>query len=58
MEELLQRNPHAGQPTHRDDVRRMPISRTPFFLVYRLTAERLEILRVIDGRSFDSQLDP
>jgi toxin ParE1/3/4 len=53
MERLLRDNPHAGRPAHRAGVRRLPIARTPFFLLYRVTPERIEVLRVIDGRAFD-----
>ena len=56
MERLILDNPHLGRPTHRAGVRRLQITRTPFFLLYRTTADRIEILRVIDGRSFDSLL--
>jgi hypothetical protein len=31
--------------------------RTPFFVVYRPTPERIEILRVFDGRSFEAGLE-
>jgi hypothetical protein len=27
MEDLLRDNPHAGRPTHRADVRRLPLAR-------------------------------
>jgi plasmid stabilization system protein ParE len=57
VERLLLANPHLGRPTHRPDVRRLTIARTPFFLLYRLQDDRIEILRFIDGRSFDSLLD-
>ena len=57
MERLLRDNPHAGRPTHRAGVRRLPIARTPFFVVYRPTPERIEILRVFDGRAFDAGLE-
>ena len=57
MERLLLDNPHAGRPTHREGVRRLPIARTPFFVVYRPTPERIEILRVFDGRAFDAGLE-
>ncbi|MEM7645241.1 MAG: type II toxin-antitoxin system RelE/ParE family toxin [Pseudomonadota bacterium] len=53
MEALLLDNPFIGRPTHRADVRRLRVLRTPFFVLYRPTPERIEILRVIDGRSFD-----
>jgi toxin ParE1/3/4 len=56
-ERLLLDNPYVGRPTHRDDVRRLPVTRTPFFILYRVAAERIEILRIIDGRSFESMLD-
>ena len=35
MERLILDNPHAGRPTHRADVRRLPVARTPFFVLYR-----------------------
>ena len=53
-EHLLLDNPYIGRPTHRPEVRRLAIPRTPFFLVYRVTAERIEIIRVLDSRSYDS----
>jgi plasmid stabilization system protein ParE len=57
MERLILDNPYIGRPTHRADVRRLGVTRTPFFVLYRPTPERIEILRVIDGRSFDSMLE-
>jgi plasmid stabilization system protein ParE len=57
VERLILDNPHIGRPTHRAGVRRLTVARTPFFFVYRATPERIEILRVIDGRSFDSLLE-
>lgn len=56
-ERLLLDNPYAGRPCGGLGVRRLPVPRTPFLLLYRVTAERIEVLRVIDGRSFDSMLD-
>ena len=53
METLVMDNPFVGRPTHRPEVKKLPITRTPFFVLYRPTAERIEILRVIDGRSLD-----
>ena len=55
-ERLILDNPYAGRPTPRPEVRRVTVARTPFFLLYRLREDRIEILRVIDGRSFDSLL--
>ena len=57
MEALVADNPYIGRPTHRSEARRLRIMRTPFFVLYRPTAERIEILRVIDGRSSDGTLD-
>jgi toxin ParE1/3/4 len=38
------------------DVRRVIVARTPFFLLYRLRDDRIEILRLVDSRSFDPLL--
>jgi plasmid stabilization system protein ParE len=57
IERLLLDHPRAGRPAHRADVRRLAVPRTPFVAVYRPRAERVEILRLIDSRSFDSLLD-
>ena len=53
VEAVLIDNPRAGRPTHREDVRRFPVTRTPFAFVYRVTAERIEVLRVLDTRAFE-----
>jgi plasmid stabilization system protein ParE len=55
-ERLILDNPHIGRPTHRPEVRRLQVARTPFFLLYRVAADRIEVLRLIDSRSFDSLL--
>jgi plasmid stabilization system protein ParE len=55
-ERLLLDNPHAGRPTARPDIRRMTVARTPFFMLYRVAPARIEVLRVIDSRSFDALL--
>lgn len=57
MERLVLDNPFIGTATHRPEVRRLRIARTPFFVLYRPTPERIEILRVIDGRSLDSMVE-
>ena len=57
MEALVADNPFIGRPTHRPDVRRLRIMRTPFFVLYRPTPQRIEILRIIDGRSFDGMVE-
>lgn len=55
-EALLRGNPYAGRPAGPDGVRRLMIPRTPFFYVYQVAEDRIEILRVPDSRSFDSTL--
>ena len=57
MEDLVAGNPFVGTVTHRAEVRRLRIARTPFFVLYRPTSERIEILRVIDSRSLDSMIE-
>lgn len=57
MEALVMDNPFVGRATHRPEVRKLPITRTPFFVFYRSTSERIEVLRVIDGRSVDGMGD-
>ena len=42
MERLILDNPHIGRPTHRG-VRRLQITRTPFFVLYRVAPDRIEI---------------
>jgi plasmid stabilization system protein ParE len=56
-ERVILDNPYIGRPTQHPGVRRLAIARTPFFVVYRVAAERIEVLRIIDSRSFDSMLD-
>ena len=57
MEGLVLDNPFIGTATHRPEVRRLRIARTPFFVLYRPTPERIEVLRVIDSRSLDSMIE-
>ena len=57
MEGLVLDNPFIGTATHRPEVRRLRIARTPFFVLYRPTPERIEILRVIDSRSLGSMIE-
>ncbi|MEM8579392.1 MAG: type II toxin-antitoxin system RelE/ParE family toxin [Pseudomonadota bacterium] len=48
---LLEANPHMGQAVpERPNVRKLPISKTPFALVYRTNAHQIEVLRVLDTR--------
>ncbi len=51
-EEMILRHPHVGRPSaSRAGLRELPIPRTPFVLLYRVTPRRIEILRVLDGRA-------
>ncbi len=52
MLQALKDNPHIGRPmVDQPHVRKLPIPRTPFVLLYRLAPERIEILRLLDARS-------
>lgn len=46
---LLPNNPEIGRAGRKQGTREMVISGTSFILVYRVRAERLEILRVLHG---------
>lgn len=48
-ERLLRENPFAGRLAQ-DGMRKFPISRTPFVMVYRVMDDRIEVLRLWDGR--------
>jgi len=51
-EALLAESPFIGHPTTEgSEAREFPVLRTPFVLLYRLKADRIEILRVLDLRA-------
>lgn len=50
-EKLLKDNPQAGRPGALPGTRELVIARTPFLILYRIQADRIEILRIWDGRS-------
>ncbi|KZY33888.1 hypothetical protein A3731_19775 [Roseovarius sp. HI0049] len=51
IQSALAANPYIGQPSEtRADIRDLPIPRTPFTLIYRVTPDRIEILRLWDNR--------
>lgn len=51
VERLLRENPFAGRLVQDDTGARMfPISKTPFIIVYRPLEDRIEVLRLWDGR--------
>jgi plasmid stabilization system protein ParE len=51
IERLLRENPFVGRVVQEDtNTRVFPISRTPFIVVYRVMGDRIEVLRLWDGR--------
>lgn len=51
VQRLLAANPHAGHPCDTGQaVRELTIPRTPFTLIYRVTATQIEVLRLWDTR--------
>ncbi len=56
-EGLLRTNPLVGRRTGIGDSRELHIARTPFSLIYRVREDRIEILRVWDGRRDRANLD-
>ena len=51
VQRLLQSNPYMGQPVAEfQNVRRFPVARTPFFLISRVSTDRIEVLRLRDSR--------
>lgn len=53
----LATNPYIGTPEENGKTRKFPITGTPFHFVYRVGKDRIEILRVKDGRSNPSDTD-
>jgi len=51
MQSLLAANPQMGRLSdYQSKIREMPIPRTPFSLVYRVTPNQIEIMRIWDER--------
>jgi toxin ParE1/3/4 len=51
VERLIQENPFVGRVIQEDNgARAFPISRTPFSVIYRVGADRIEVVRIWDGR--------
>jgi plasmid stabilization system protein ParE len=51
VERVIRENPFVGRIVQEDtDARAFPIARTPFSLFYRVKGDRIEILRIWDGR--------
>ena len=52
VQQLLKSNPHIGHPSRKvEGAREHHVARTPFTVIYRVVADRIEILRVLDMRS-------
>lgn len=47
--DILQQHPQIGRPGRKQGTRELVISRTPFIVVYRVKAKRIELLRVLHG---------
>lgn len=49
---LIKANPHIGEAVDGfEGVYEFPVLRTPFSFIYRIVGDRIEILRIVDGRS-------
>jgi len=51
IELTLNDHPHAGHPTSAAGVRKLLIPNTPLSVVYRVVAQRIEVLEIRDERS-------
>lgn len=48
IERLIMENPHIGQPFRAG--REIPITRTPFTMIYRVRGDTIEVVHVWDAR--------
>ena len=48
--DLVLENPFIGRPVEGFELRQLPIPNTPFQLIYRVTPQTIEIIRVWDMR--------
>ena len=55
---LVLGNPHAGKRLDGVDARKLPVSRTPFVLVYTVAGDTVDVIRVWDARSDPRELIP
>ena len=56
-EKLIIDYPEIGHLTDFKDVRELAILRTPFSIIYRVTTDQIEVIRVWDGRADPGNLD-
>lgn len=54
--DLLREHPRLGHPAPEPGLLKLAILGTPFSLTYRIADERIEILRVFDGRANPARL--
>ncbi len=55
-EALLRDNPNAGRPGILPGTRELVIPKTPFIIFYRVASDRVEVLRVWDGRALQGKI--
>jgi plasmid stabilization system protein ParE len=55
--DILQSSPYIGRSIGQDDLRRLPIPRTPFTVFYRVVEDRIEIVRIWDQRADPKKLE-
>lgn len=47
--DMLMQHPNIGRPGRKKGTRELVISRTPFIVVYRVKATRIEVIRLLHG---------
>jgi len=52
----LMANPYIGQPMMREGFRRLLISKTPFSVIYKVSATRIDVVRILDQRADPAKL--
>ena len=48
--QLLAENPSAGRKSDGVETRQIPVSKTPFLIIYRTSGDTLQVLRIWDAR--------
>lgn len=48
---LVRENPQAGEKLKNRNLRTFPVLRTPFRIVYKVTATEIQVARIMDMRS-------
>ena len=56
IQALVAANPYIGHPSEgRPNIREFAVKKTPFILIYRVTSEQIEVLRLWDSRQSSRQ---